>query len=69
MLAPQYVVNEKGKKTAVLLPITAYKQMLKDLHDLAVVAQRREEPTINLDEMLQRVGVYDELQPSVQTGR
>jgi hypothetical protein len=61
VLAPQYVVNEKGKKTAVLPPIAAYSQMLEDLHDLAVVLQRREEPTINLDEMLQRVGVYNEL--------
>jgi hypothetical protein len=67
MLAPpaQYVVDMKGEKTAVLLPIATYEQLLEDLHDLAMVAQRREEAPINLEEMLQRLGIDNELQPSV----
>lgn len=65
----QYVVNDEGKKTAVLLPIQTYEQMIEDLHDLAIVAQRREEKPINLDEMLERLGISNELQPSVQTSR
>jgi hypothetical protein len=55
----------KGEKTAVLLPIATYEQLLEDLHDLAMVAQRREEAPINLEEMLQRLGIDNELQPSV----
>jgi hypothetical protein len=42
--------------------------MLEDLHDLAIVAQRREEKPINLEEMLERLGIQNELQPPVQTG-
>ena len=38
---PQYVVDRHGKKTAVILPVKQYEQILEDLHDLAVVAERR----------------------------
>jgi PHD/YefM family antitoxin component YafN of YafNO toxin-antitoxin module len=51
----QYLVNEKGKKTAVVLPIKQYEQMLEDLHDLAVVAERRHEKPISLEEMKRRL--------------
>jgi hypothetical protein len=64
----QYLVDDEGRKTAVLLPIHTYEQMLEDLHDLAIVAQRREEKPINLEEMLERLGIQNELQPPVQTG-
>jgi len=44
--ALQYLTDEGGKKTAVVLPITEYEKLLEDLADLAAVAERREEPTI-----------------------
>jgi len=44
--ALQYLTDEAGKKTAVVLPITDYEKLLEDLDDLAVIAERREEPTI-----------------------
>jgi len=34
------------ERTAVVLPISDYEKMLEDLDDLAVVAERRDEPTI-----------------------
>lgn len=60
----QYLIDDKGQKTAVLLPIKTYEQMLEDLHDLAIVAQRREETPINLDELLERLGIQSKLHPS-----
>lgn len=42
----QFVTDETGKRTAVLLPISDYENLLKDLEDLAAVAERRNEPTI-----------------------
>jgi hypothetical protein len=60
----QYLVDDNGQKTAVLLPITTYEKLLEDLHDLATIAQRREEKPINLDEMLERLGIQSEIQPS-----
>lgn len=51
----QYIVDNHGKRTAVLLPIEQYERLLEDLHDLAVVAERREEEPISLEEMRQRL--------------
>lgn len=42
----QYLTDERGERTAVLLHICAYEKLLEDLDDLAIVAARREEPTI-----------------------
>ena len=44
--ALQYLTDEHGAKTAVVLPIADYEKLLEDLEDLAVVAERRGEPTI-----------------------
>lgn len=48
---PQYVTDAKGRKKAVILPIREYLRLLEDLHDLAVVAGRRGEPTISHEEL------------------
>ena len=47
----QYVVNENGEKVAIILPIEEYEQMKEDLHDLAIVAERRNEKTICFEEI------------------
>ena len=41
----QYLTNEKGRKTSVVLPLADYEKLLEDLDDLAVIAERRDEPT------------------------
>jgi PHD/YefM family antitoxin component YafN of YafNO toxin-antitoxin module len=51
----QYVVDSKGNKTAVVLSLNRYKQLIEDLHDLAVVAERRDEEPISLEEMKRRM--------------
>ena len=47
----QFVIDAKGKKTGVILPVKRYEKLLEDLHDLAVIAERREEKPISLEEM------------------
>lgn len=42
----QFLTDESGEKTAVVLPISEYEKLLEDLEDLAIVAERRNEPTI-----------------------
>jgi len=54
-LQEQYVIDTKGNKTAVILSLPRYEQLLEDLHDLAVVAERREEKPISLEEMKRRL--------------
>ena len=51
----QFVVDPKGKRTAAILPIERYEQMVEDLHDLAVVAERRREKTVSWEEMKRRL--------------
>jgi len=51
----QYLVDSNGKKTGVILSLKHYEQLLEDIHDLAVVAERRDEDTIGLQELRQRL--------------
>ena len=54
-LQEQFVVDAKGKKTGVILSLKRYQKLMEDLHDLAVVAERRSEEPISLDEMKRRL--------------
>ena len=47
----QFVVDVKGRRTGIILSLKRYQQLLEDLHDLAVVAERRDEEVIGLEEM------------------
>lgn len=42
----EYVTDNAGAKRAVILPIEVFYQLLEDLEDLAVVAERVDEPAI-----------------------
>jgi hypothetical protein len=55
IMQEQYVTDTKGKKTGVILTIKQYQQLMEDLHDLAVVAERREEKPISFEEMKKRL--------------
>ena len=48
----QYLTDEHGDRTAVVLPIGDYEKLLEDLEDLAVVAERRDEPVISHEAFL-----------------
>ncbi len=51
----QYVTNEAGEKTAVLVPIEEYRELLEDLHDLAILAERKDEPVISHKELTEEL--------------
>lgn len=46
-LHPQFIIDEKGQRKSVVLPISGFQELIHDLEDLAVVAERKEEPTTN----------------------
>ncbi|MBI3584033.1 MAG: type II toxin-antitoxin system Phd/YefM family antitoxin [Nitrospinae bacterium] len=54
-LHEQYIVDESGNKTAVVLPVEEYEELIEDLHDLAVIAERKDEPVISFDELKKRL--------------
>jgi len=47
-----YVTNDAGDKTAVILPIDDFNELMEDIEDLAAVAERREESSISHEELL-----------------
>ena len=51
----RFLVDEKGRKQSVLLPISEYRELLEDLADLAVIAERTDEPAVALDDVRHRL--------------
>ena len=56
-LEVQYVTDQAGEKTAVIVPIAEFQELMEDIEDLAALAERREEPTISHEELI--VELYD----------
>lgn len=54
-LHPQYITDKNGKKTSVILPIPEFIELIEDIEDLAVVAERLEEPTISHHSLLKEL--------------
>jgi PHD/YefM family antitoxin component YafN of YafNO toxin-antitoxin module len=53
--AAEYIVDKKGRKKAVLLSVDQYDQLMEDLHDLSLVAERKNDKTLSLAEMKRRL--------------
>jgi PHD/YefM family antitoxin component YafN of YafNO toxin-antitoxin module len=51
----RYVVDDTGRKVSVILPVSDYEELLEDLSDLAVVAERRDEPAVEHDAVKARM--------------
>jgi hypothetical protein len=41
---PRYLIDESGRKISVVLAINEYRQLMEDLQDLALIAERKDEP-------------------------
>ena len=57
----EFITDKKGKKTAVIIPIKEYEELMEDLHDISIVAERKDEPTISFEEVekrLKKMGEY-----------
>lgn len=54
-MSTRYITAEDGSRTDVILPLEEYEALLEDLEDLAVLAERRGEPTYSLDEVKERL--------------
>jgi len=52
----KYIVDEKGNKSAVILPIEEYNELLEDIHDLAVIAERKKKnDTISVTDLKKKI--------------
>ncbi|GIK59117.1 MAG: type II toxin-antitoxin system Phd/YefM family antitoxin [Ignavibacteriota bacterium] len=51
----KYIVDESGAKKAVIIPLEEYEELLEDIHDLMVIAERKEEPTDSFEEFKRKL--------------
>ena len=51
-LALSCVTNQSGEKTAVILPLKQFEELLEYIEDLAIVAERRDKPTISHEDVI-----------------
>ena len=51
----RFLVDENGRKKSVVLPMREYQGLLEDLRDLAVIAERKEEPVEPLEVVKKRL--------------
>ena len=54
-LQAQYVTDDKGNKTAVILPIEDFEELLEDIEDLASLLERRDETAVSFDEVIAKL--------------
>jgi hypothetical protein len=51
----QFVVNDRGEKTAVQIDLTQYGELWEDIYDLLIAQERADEPRETLDEVRKRL--------------
>ena len=51
----KFITDDKGRKKAVILDIKVYQEILEDLEDLRLLAERRDEATSSLREVEERL--------------
>ncbi len=54
-LRGRYVTDRMCKRTGVVLSLKRYSRLMEDLHDLAMVAERRDEKPVTADDMKKRL--------------
>ncbi len=54
-LNEKFIVDNKGKKSAVILPIEQYNNLMEDIHDLTKIAERKSDDTISLKELRKKL--------------
>jgi len=51
-LHTEYITDEKGKKKSVIIPVEDFYELLEDIEDLAIVAERKDEPVVSHQDLL-----------------
>ncbi len=53
--AVEFLVDEKGHKKSVLMSYKTYVELMEDIADLQVIAQRRDEKPVPLEDVLKEL--------------
>ena len=52
---PEYITDENGEKKSVVLSVSDFEELMEDIEDLAAIAERRDEPTISHDQLIEEL--------------
>ena len=55
MQGVQFVVNEEGERTAVVIDLSVHGELWEDFYDVALATARTDEPRDSLDEVRREV--------------
>lgn len=55
MFELQYIIDADGKRTGVILTMEDYEELMEDLHDMTVIAERKGEPSQPAEEVFQEI--------------
>jgi hypothetical protein len=51
----QYVTDANGERTAVILPLEEYQELLEDMHIIRVAEETKDEPSRPLNEVVEEM--------------
>ena len=51
----RYITDKKGKKTEVILKVKDFEELIEDLNDMAIIAERRDEETITHEDLIKEL--------------
>ena len=51
----RFLVDERGRRHSVILSMSEYPELMEDLTDLALIAERKEEPRESLESVKSRL--------------
>jgi hypothetical protein len=52
----QFVIDDKGKKKAVLIDLSEWGELWEDIHDVLVSHSRKHEPTVDWEDLKAEMG-------------
>ncbi|MCL5031564.1 MAG: hypothetical protein M1480_21375 [Bacteroidetes bacterium] len=51
----KYITDKKGKKTEVIMKVKDFEELIEDLNDMAIIAERRDEETITHKDLIKEL--------------
>ncbi|MGL6344098.1 MAG: hypothetical protein ACRC80_33740 [Waterburya sp.] len=55
----QFLVNEEGEKTSVLIDLSEWGDLWEDFHDIMISRSRQDESEISWDELKTEIGLNE----------
>ena len=51
----KYITDKKGKETEVIMKVKDFEELIEDLNDTAIIAERRDEETMTHEDLVKEL--------------